>query len=315
MRMIAATTRLIQRHEPLEKLRSLVLMGGSVRPTPFHLGVGRSVLDLPVDDGRTVLSTWHDEATRVARVLAREQLPVRLIIDRFGREPAVPAPVANVGFSVERDPGEYRGTAGVLRDLATEYADDDYLLVATAGQLLLEPLSQLLHEMAAVIADVCLVTHQGGTPGGLLLIRCGSLREVAATGFVDLKEQALPQIAKRHRVAVLNRPEPASLPLRTGADYTLALSRFHDRFRCGGHPHRPFTEDWETKFSTVEGGAQVHGSARVHDSVVLRGARVEREAVLVRSVVCPGATVSRGSMIVDQLVRPGPGRSIFRGRK
>ena len=36
-------------------------------------------------------------------------------------------------FRVERDQSEYRGTGGVLRDLAQKYEPDDLILVANAS--------------------------------------------------------------------------------------------------------------------------------------------------------------------------------------
>src|SRR5690606_20299334 len=98
-----------------------------------------------------------------------------------------------------RDPVEYRGIGGVLRDLAGDYHRDDYILVANAAQLLLSPLSELATLLAESDADgpadVSLISHRDGTPSGLMLIRCGSLWCIPQVGYVDMKEQALPMIA------------------------------------------------------------------------------------------------------------------------
>ena len=64
-------------------------------------------------------------------------------------------------------------------------------------------------------------------------------------------------------------------------------------------------EDWKPTFALCEAGAVVDPSARLHDSVVLRGGRVEYGAVLVRSVVCPGGVVRRERTAVDQFVTAG----------
>lgn len=63
-----------------------------------------------------------------------------------------------------------------------------------------------------------------------------------------------------------------------------------------------FVEDWWPTCGLVESSADVDPSARVHDSVVLRGSRVRRGAVLVRSVVCPGAVVRNHEIVVGRLV-------------
>ena len=109
-------------------------------------------------------------------------------------------------FAVERDLSEYRGTGGVLRDLTAEYDDDDLILVANAAQVLLEPLPIIAAELYGKKADVAVVAHEDGTPSGLMLIRCKALRQIAATGFVDMKGQALAA----DRVGEIRCPRDAS---------------------------------------------------------------------------------------------------------
>ncbi len=63
------------------RLRGLVLLGGGVRPTPLAMAIGRSILDLPLGNGKTVMGRWMDEADEVARLLGIDRLPVRLLMD------------------------------------------------------------------------------------------------------------------------------------------------------------------------------------------------------------------------------------------
>jgi NDP-sugar pyrophosphorylase family protein len=137
-----------------------------------------------------------------------------------------------------------------------------------------------------------------------MLVRCGVLGRVAKAGFVDMKEQGLPQIAKEHRVEVVDLERPSGMPIRTTADYVNALRRYHRRAAggAGGELVDPWAEDWAPTFSIVEEGAMVGAGARVHDSVVLKGARVETGAAVVRSVVCPGAVAGRGVLVAEDLV-------------
>src|SRR5205085_399511 len=130
---------------------------------------------------------------------------------RAGNEP-------RVSVKVMRDPFEYRGTGGVLHDVARELEDDDYLVVATGAQLLLEPLKELVAGLTRRGGDVGILAHRDGMPSGLMLVRCGVLRQISDLGFVDLKEQALPAIAKKHRVTV-ETWETASYAIRTAGDY------------------------------------------------------------------------------------------------
>lgn len=296
----------------LANLRAVVLLGGSVRGNTFATAIGRSILNLPVEANRSVLSCWRESTAGLARFLGVRRLPMRVLIDRASPEPSVLAADPRVEVSVERDPADFRGTAGVLRDISLGYDAGDYLLVANSAQLLLEPLAGVVDAMGSRCGDVVLVTHGAGTPAGLMLIRCGALDGVPEQGFVDLKEQALPKIATRHCVKVLDLPEPVGLPLRTMSDYVGALRSYHRRAHGPVPLSVPFAEDWQPSFSIVEDGAAVGRGVRVHDSVVLGGARVEDHAVLVRSVVCPGAVVPRGRMRVEDLIEPATG---IRGRR
>jgi NDP-sugar pyrophosphorylase family protein len=161
---------------------------------------------------------------------------------------------------------------------------------------------------------VAILTQGDDAPCGLMLIRCGILRQIQSVGFVDLREQALPHIARSHRVHIVPTAGQALLPTRTREDYIRAL-RLHAAQERGldlaAFDH-PFAESWQTSFAIVEPGAVVHPSARIHDSVVLAGARVGREALVAYSVVGPGGVVPpRGTLVNEVLgaARPPADRS------
>jgi N-acetylglucosaminyldiphosphoundecaprenol N-acetyl-beta-D-mannosaminyltransferase len=277
------------------RLRGLVLLGGGVRPTPLATAIGRSVLDLPLGKGKTVLGRWLDEAESVSRLLGIEHLPVRLLMDLSAPQPrSVPAD----RYRMERDQSEYRGTGGLLANIAVDYDDDDMILVGNAAQVLLEPLTALytsLHKTRGVIA---VVGHREGEPSGLMLVTCRALRLIPKTGFVDMKEQALPSIASKYDVRVVQCRRPTGLPIRLLSDYVAALRALHQPIR--GASTDPWAEDWKSTFAIVEPGATVSSSARIHDSVVLAGGIVEAGAVVVRSVVA--GTVRKDRKAVDRCV-------------
>lgn len=288
----------------LSRLRALILLGGSVRPSPLCASTGRSVLDLPLNEQGSLLNHWLDQAQQVAASAGLEKLPVRVMVSQNSPEPSSALGRYFNAFRVERDQSEYRGTGGVLRDVAAGYADDDLLLVANAAQVLVDPLAKVTAALDRLGGEVSLVSHEDGTPSGVMLLTCKALRQVAETGFIDMKEQALPQIAGKFEVRVLRRHRPTGLPVRTREDYIDAL-RMHHR-QAHGQPvvADPLAEDWAATFSLVEPGAMVDSTARVHDSVVLSGAVVEPGAVLVRTVVCPGAVVKRDRTAVDECLEP-----------
>jgi hypothetical protein len=290
------------RHSSLSRLRAMVLLGGSMRANHLSEACNRSVLDLPLDSDGSIFNHWLLGATELARHAGLEKLPVRVMVNRNIPEPISASPPFYGQFRVERDLSEYRGTGGVLRDLAAGYNDDDLLLVCNAAQILLDPLAALATALDRKEGDFTLVSHADGTPTGVMLLTCKTLRMIPETGFVDLKEQALSLIATQYDVTVLPCRRPTGLPVRHLSDYVGAMRHYH-RKRIGKPAvSDPLAEDWLPAFAIVEQGATVDPRAHVHDSVVLRGAVVEAGAVVVRSIVCPGGVVKKDRQAVDQLV-------------
>jgi N-acetylglucosaminyldiphosphoundecaprenol N-acetyl-beta-D-mannosaminyltransferase len=280
------------------QLRGLVLMGGSVRPSALAGAIDRSVLDLPIGQGGTVLTRWLDQAADLARRLRLERLPVRLLLDSGA---VVPRSAAADRFSLERDASEYRGTGGLLASIAVDYEDDDLILVANAAQLLMDPLAAMFRALRQTGGVVSVASHRDGTPSGMMLVTCRSLRLIPPMGFVDMKEQALPLIADRFDVRVLQCRRPTGLPLRSLSDYVAALRAFH---APSGRPMTvdPLAEEWKSMFAIVEPGAAVAPSARLYDSVVLSGGAVEAGAVVVRSLVTASGVVRKDRKAVDSYV-------------
>ncbi|HEV8607759.1 MAG TPA: hypothetical protein VGQ99_20655 [Tepidisphaeraceae bacterium] len=286
---------------PLTHLRAMVLLGGSVRPGAFGTAIGRLVFQLPLESTCTILDSWARASQELAPI-AEQAIPLRIVIDR-----AAPQPLSTNGqkaVEIERDPFDFRGTGGVLRDLASQYAPDDYLLVANAAQILREPLADLASALAAMGGDVSIVSHLDGTPSGLMLVRCGALKSIPEHGFVDMKEQALPAIAAEHRVTVLQRQHPSALPVRTLADYIAGLRDYHQRLTGKAAPTSAFAENWESTFSIVEEGASVDNTAKLHDSIVLRGGSAQAGSVAVQSIICPGGILERNDVRIDSLICP-----------
>ena len=286
---------LIAEKEVIKRIQAVILLGGSLLRSPLSAATGRSFLDLPVVSGRSIFDCWRDDLKSFASSYNIDSLTTRLIIDRRTSEPKLPLCEGAVNLSVEYDPHEYRGTAGILRDVSIDYDDDDYIVVASAAQILLEPMEKLVCELASKANDISLVAHDDGTPCGLMLIRCGCLREIPAIGYIDLKEQAFPEIAKYYRVHVVRHIRASGLPIRTLEDYIEAL-RAYRRLRAGNIDHRA-EEDGYPLFEIIEDGAVVNPESRLHDSIVLRGGRVEGESVLFRSIVGPKGIVRQKTLI------------------
>lgn len=286
----------------LRQVRSVILLGGAIRKNDFLAAAGRSALDLPVEQGGTLFDHWQENCSRLADLLDRKRIPLRLVLDAGSPRPELLRVHPSVNVHIERDPRPLRGTGGLIRDLAEEYDPDDFLLVANAAQVLIDPLDSLVESMAGTGSEMCVVSHLDGTPSGLMLVRCECLQQIPPVGYIDMKEQGLPKISDRHRTSVVYRDGPSGMPVRTSYDYIRALGRFHRSRRRADFELDPFAEDWESAFHIVEDGAEVEPGARLHDSVVLGGGCVQRGALVARSIVCPHGVVPGSRRVVDRLI-------------
>jgi len=291
----------------------VLVLAGQVRPTPLSTAINPSLLDLPTPAKKSILDLWQQEVIDLAAHLGGCGLPMRVLVDQSTPLPQQPESAA-LPVSIERDPSPLRGTGGLLHDLARQSDPDSHMLVVHGPQLLTRPLAELADLLGRASADVAILSQTNDSPCGIMLIRCGVLDRVAQIGFVDFREQALPQIAKIHRVEVISLSGTAALPTRTCDGYIRALRLYaaHQRGIPLAEFDNPFAESWQTSFAIVEPGAEVHPTARIHDSVVLAGACVGHDAVVAYSVVGPGGTVPPRSALVHEVLgasRPVTDRS------
>jgi NDP-sugar pyrophosphorylase family protein len=242
------------------------------------------------------------KAASLAESLPQESLLIRFVVDGTSPRPSLSEPESPLDVRVEEDPFEFRGTAGVLKDLTKSYNEEDFVLVANASQPPLGGQQGLVSALieAKGIARVLIDRHR--SPTGLVLIKVGCLESVSEVGYVDLKEQALPAIAKDEWVSAVTTEERFLEPIRNRETYLAAVRAFH---LGSDEEESPYRETWRSTFSLVEDGAEVAKGAKIHDSVVLAGAKVGEDAVVARSVVCPGQTVMRGEVRVDETVANG----------
>jgi NDP-sugar pyrophosphorylase family protein len=175
--------------------------------------------------------------------------------------------------------------------------------------VLFEPLADVVGELVDEEADVSLLSHADGTPSALMLIRVRALEAVKPRGFLDFKEQFLPELAASRTVKVVDSPSRTAAPLRTLGEYIAAMRQFHAA-RAGNRTWEPFSEQWRPTFRLAEAGASVAESAQIHDSVILDGGQVEQGARVVHSVVTKTGVVAADDLVVDSIVSDG--RSVKR---
>ena len=287
-------------------VRSFVVLCGAVRRTPLARSIGRSLVDLPLADGSTLADRHIEGACSFADRLGLRDLSVRFLVDSDSESPREHEAKGVVRCTVERDASPIRGVAGILADATRDRDPDEYVVVVNGAQLFFRPLDELVEMMIRKEADVSMVASADGLPVGLWLIRCAVLRTVREVGYVDLKEQALPDWLGRWKVSVVEVQRAYAARARNLTEY-LGVVRTQNRGeRIGSSVDEdPYREEWERSFSVVEPGAEVSEGATVHDSVVLSGATVGRGAVIVRSVVCPGASVPANTRCVGRVFAKG----------
>lgn len=281
--------------------RAIILLAGGVRRTDLSAGLKRPLLDLPLPDHRSLLAMWRDHAADLARVLHAEHMLVRAIVSHPLSLPRTVEHHPRVHIGAEYDAQAFRGTGGLLRDVAQDYHDDDRMLVMTANQVLLRPLPEIFELLAHAGGDIAMLTDPDEEDCGIALMRAGALRPIRGNGYIDFKEQALPMLLKQFDVRVARSPRNAVLPVRTLEQYVRTLRALSDGKDEHDRPD-PYEEEWTPTFSVVDPRAAVEQGALVHDSVVMRHAHIGAGAVLVRSVACEYAKVAPGAMVFDTVV-------------
>jgi UDP-N-acetylglucosamine transferase subunit ALG13 len=291
-----------QAMERLAKLNAVILLEGSLRPTPFAAAINRSLVEMPVTNRQSILDVWREQVAEFAKSLGRDRISCRIVAIESTKLPSLSPADRDAGLTVECDPKSFRGTGGVLHDLAGEFDDDGLLLVASAGLVLLEKLPTIAKLAGLAAGDVVLMSNPDGSPANITLIKCRALRELPSLGFIDFKEQGLPLIGKKHQIDVQRCEHAVGMSIRTLKDYLNAL-RAYDRLNRGHIAEgRPFAERWNSHFTVVENGAHVDSAAYLHDTVVLAGGAVESGALTARSVICDGGRVSRDRQAIDAIV-------------
>lgn len=285
---------------PLEAdIDTFILLAGNVRQSDFRKAIGRHILRLPVGPGEGLLDHWRLQADVVGGRLPGGTLPMRVVLsadDDADDSVAIPG---SSTMSIETDPNPTRGTGGLLRDLAESFEDDRRILVANANQVFFGDLATAVARLAHASNDVALMPAWDGNGGFLMLTRAACLRDVSDRGFVDLKEQALPVVASRFDVRVVEAtPELTPTSIRSTRDYLEVLRR---RAADGGSAD---TDRWVDRFRLIEEGAHIAPTALVQNSVVLAGGSVGAGAVVARCVVCSGASVADGEVLRDRVISP-----------
>ena len=105
-------------------IRAYILLGGRIRQCPLAMETGRPLLELPLEEGKSLLDHWLTQVEDLGFALGNRDLPTRLLLDRDSPAPLQDS-LEGERLSIERDPREYRGTAGLLADVCRDYVGND----------------------------------------------------------------------------------------------------------------------------------------------------------------------------------------------
>ncbi len=296
-------------HDPASERGGVgvVLLAGSLVPSPLVQASGCSVLSLWLAEKGTVLDHWIGAVAEAG--IDREILCV------FGGAGAPPvSPEGAVGVKVVHDRTGYRGPAGSVRD-AVDGLGHSRVVIAEGARYLTDDLRTLLDAHEQTGADVAIARNPDGSPAGLYVASERSLALIPHAGYMDLKEQWLLKVeSSGMRAIVHDLAGRGSISLRTREEF------IQGSFEASGLRHPARARIWGAESSKPETGrrgvvskeAEVAQDAMVMDSVVMPGARIEPGALVLRSIVMPGAVVSGGDELVETVAAP-KGRRIPTG--
>ncbi|MEM9063992.1 MAG: hypothetical protein AAGB51_00715 [Planctomycetota bacterium] len=272
----------------------VVLLAGGLKPSPLARALGQPAVDLPLVRDSTLFSLWLRafSGAREVRLVHHRDLP-----------PKAELPEAEgTKISIEADRDDFRGPAGIVRDVTEDLADDALVLVVESARFPSPSAAGMAAAHHQHRADVTLGVNPDRSPAGLFLFRRELIASVAELGFTDLKEQWLGKLIKDGAEV---RPHDLETPgcfLIRSAEAALDAARWaSELFQSGEHP---ITDEQPTDAGVrvVQEGAKVDPTARVIDSIVMNGAQVGPGAIVARSILCPGADIPPGAEIVGRIV-------------
>lgn len=276
---------------------SVLILAGGLNPTPLQQSMGFPVAGLPLGRDRTLLASWLalvDEslgtARRSAHLLCGTPSDEQWFVAELRR-----STTSVLGVGVRRDGRPHRGVCGILADTALECDLAEWLLVIELNSLppkSLEPLLAAAGDGASMVVG----SSRDERPVGAFLLRRDLLGDVPRIGYLDLKEQFLPQlVARGHRITAAEL-SATSVRMTDRRNYLRGIRIWQSENPAGDRPSNI------AGHSVVAAGVELSPDAFVIDSVVLPGASIGPKCVVARSVVGPLIRLPEGSVLVDAVM-------------
>ena len=284
----------------------VIMLAGALHPSPLQRELNLPPLCLPMSRRGTLLDCWIERFAE-----AKECRQIWIVVNDEADALAIRQisgarlfPNGGPEITVMAEPAPWRGTGGLVRDLADGVAAGGAVLVAEAHRVPCASVTRMIQIHAARGEGVVAVTATN-EPAGLYLFERAEINRIPDIGYYDLKEQFLPALRKQNRPVRSLKVVDRSIRIRSRQTYLAAVAV---SLGPDGSPHRIDPGASISASARLEGrcviesGAVVEDGSVLQDSVILRGAIVERGAIVSRSIVVPGARVAPGELIVDRIV-------------
>lgn len=294
----------------MSSISVLLLAGGPSQPA-LQRSLGFPVAGLPLESDRTLLVEWLD---LIDRCIGDRRSPTLLLCSDSADAEWFSAELRRAGrdsaaVEVRIDARPHRGVCGLIADTATACPLADWLLLIELNTLPPLSMTPLIQAALNPQSAMAVGASRDERPSGAYMLRVDLLKDVPKLGYVDLKEQFLPQLVSRGcriESAVLSE---TSVRLTDRRNYLRAI------------------RVWQSEHMTAESKASASGhsllcegvalsnGAFVLDSAILPGASIGQGAVVARSVVGPLMQVPDGAVLIDAVLanpRLGSRREEFR---
>lgn len=278
----------------------VILLAGGLRTSDLHQSLGFPVPGLPLEPRRTVLQAWIDVLRADHRLLdASLVLTCSSEGDRewFSAEVRRMTNAGPIEVMLDRRP--HRGVGGLVADTISERDPDLDVMVVEVTTLPPPSVSNAidaLRDASALVVGASLDDR----PAGVVVLKRRVLEIVPRIGYLDLKEQFIPQAVARGFRAVPACVTSTAVRLSDRRNYLRAVRIWQERGPTSEAERRlPFVSAGS---SVVCDGAVVHERAVIRDSVVLPGAVIASGAVVARSVVGPLIRIPENTIVVDGVV-------------
>lgn len=307
------------KHPHAKRVRpfELVLLAGALNPSPLRRQLDIPAFSLPVTSELRMIDLWLNVARRQPNCCG-----VRIVVsssdDVRRAQQAIESHLSSANsvmiesppsIDVLIDPNDYRGPAGLIRDIGMNVGlpEDAVMVVGEVSSLAPPTLVPLFAELDADVAGL-VGASETCEPAGIYVFTPRAIETIPTVGFQDIKEQLLPRLYQRGMNVRMACVTPQTRRIRDRESYLSTV----------WHVNRQFGNGTEAQGQNVSGSAHVSATcliqadvtiedgAIIHDSIVMEGAKIGGGAVVSRSIVAPNGIIKPREVVRSTIVTTAP---------